>query len=328
MVDGPPAATLGDLFRERWARATGEPLAAQAATVSDIWPAEVKADLENVEIGVSRTQAPWKDFPELRQGEAATLAAIAAAKTTLYIENQYFTSPIVAEAIAQRLDEADGPEVILVSTQHSPSWFDQMTMDKTRSAFLKRLEDADRHGRFSAYSPVTRNGRIIIVHAKLAVVDDRFIRIGSSNVNNRSQGFDSECDLTLDAGADPEAAGRACVGRFRNRLIAHWLGCEERQVTRAILVQGGVSAGIEHLRDEGLDRLRPLRSRHHGAFSRFVADHHLGDPISAADSLRPWRRPAQMRHKLAAAAHRLVRAHIPAPEVWPGGSVEPGLVHE
>ncbi|MET3780400.1 hypothetical protein ABIC32_001030 [Brevundimonas sp. 1080] len=114
--------------------------------------AAVRPDLENVEIGVSRTQAPWKDFPELRQGEAATLAAIAAAKTTLYIENQYFTSPVVAEAIAQRLDEADGPEVILVSTQHSPSWFDQMTMDKTRSAFLKRLEDADRHGRFSPNS--------------------------------------------------------------------------------------------------------------------------------------------------------------------------------
>jgi hypothetical protein len=35
-----------------------------------------------------------------------------------------------------------------------------------------------------------------------------------------------------------------------------------------------------------------------------------------------------MRHKLAAAAHQLVRAHIPAPEVRPGGSVEPGLAHE
>ena len=325
MIDGPPAATLGYLFRERWARATGEMLAAPAETVSDVWPADVKPDLENVEIGVSRTQAPWKDFPELRQGEAATLAAIASAKTTLYIENQYVTSPIVAEAIAQRLDEADGPEVVLVSTRHSPSWFDQMTMDKTRSTFLKRLEDADRHGRFSAYSPVTRNGRIIIVHAKLAVVDDRFVRIGSSNVNNRSQGFDSECDLTLDAGAGPDAAGGACIGVFRNRLIAHWLGCEEMQVTQAIMAHGGISAGIEHLRDEGWDRLRPLRSRSHGAFSRFVAEHHLGDPISAADSLRPWRRPAQMRHKLAAAAHRLVRADIPGPDVPLGGSIEPGV---
>ncbi|RYF89107.1 MAG: phospholipase, partial [Caulobacteraceae bacterium] len=243
-------------------------------------------------------------------------------------ENQYFTSPLVAEAIAQRLDDADGPEVILVSTRHSPSWFDQMTMDKTRSAFLKRLEDADRHGRFRAYSPVTRNDRIIIVHAKLAVVDDRFIRVGSSNVNNRSQGFDSECDLTLDGGSITDAAGRSCVGVFRNRLIAHWLGCDETEVDQAVKAQGGIAAGIEHLRDRGLDRLRPLRSRPHGAFSRFVATHHLGDPISAADSLRPWRRPAQMRHKLAAAAHRLIRADLPAPEVPLGGPVEPGRARD
>ncbi|RZJ45973.1 MAG: phospholipase [Brevundimonas sp.] len=328
VVDGPPAASLGELFRARWARATGEALPAAAEPRPDVWPAGLTPDFETLEIGLSRTQAPWKDYPEVREGEAATLAAIASAKTTLYIENQYFTSPIVAEAIAQRLDDADGPEVILVSTRHSPSWFDQMTMDKTRSAFLKRLEDADRHGRFRAYSPVTRNDRIIIVHAKLAVVDDRFVRIGSSNVNNRSQGFDSECDLTLDGGAITDATGRSCVGVFRNRLIAHWLGCDEAEVDQAVRTQGGIAAGIEHLRDRGLDRLRPLRSRPHGAFSRFVATHHLGDPISAADSLRPWRRPAQMRHKLAAAAHRLVRADLPAPEVPLGGPVEPGLARD
>ena len=115
-----------------------------------------------------------------------------------------------------------------------------------------------------------------------------------------------------------------CVGVFRNGLIAHWLGCEEMRVAQAIMAYGGISAGIEHLRDEGFDRLRPLRSRHHGALSRFVAEHHLGDPISAADSLRPWRRPAQMRHKLAAAAHRLVRADLPAPDVPMGGPIEPG----
>lgn len=321
-VDGPPATSLGELFRERWTRATGDVIA-DAGPAPDVWPVGLESDLQNALIGLSRTQAPWRNWPEVREGEAATLAAIASARTTLYMENQYFTSPLAAEAIAQRLDEPDGPEVILVSTGHSPSWFDQMTMDKTRSAFLKRLEDADRHGRFRAYSPVTRNGRIIIVHAKLAIIDDRLIRIGSSNVNNRSQGFDTECDLTLEAGAGP--ATRPCVSEFRDRLIAHWLGCDERDVDQAVKAHGGVGGAVESLRAKGLDRLRPLQSRRHGAFSRFVATHHLGDPISAADSLRPWRRPAQMRHKLAAAAHRLDRAHIPAPEVPLGGPLEQDL---
>jgi phosphatidylserine/phosphatidylglycerophosphate/cardiolipin synthase-like enzyme len=322
MVDGPPAASLGRLFRDRWARATGDTLTEPAQPVPDVWPEPVVPDFRQVPVGLSRTQAPWKDYPELREGETATLAAIASATTTLYLENQYFASPIVAEAIAQRLEDPDGPEVVLISTRRSPSWFDQMTMDKTRSAFLRRLEDADRHRRFRAYSPVTANDKIIIGHAKLAVIDDRFVRVGSSNVNNRSEGFDSECDLTLDGSdlADPQ--GRSCVLVFRDRLVAHWLGCDEAEIERAVAGAGGLGAGIERLRAEGHTRLQPLRSREHGAFSRFVSNYHLGDPISAADSLRPWRRPAQMRHKLAAAAHRLARADVPAPEVPLGGPIE------
>jgi phosphatidylserine/phosphatidylglycerophosphate/cardiolipin synthase-like enzyme len=36
------------------------------------------------------------------------------------------------------------------------------------------------------------------------VLDDRLLRVGSSNLNNRSMGFDSECDVVLDA--DPKRA--------------------------------------------------------------------------------------------------------------------------
>ncbi|MBB5745188.1 phospholipase D-like domain-containing protein [Brevundimonas variabilis] len=313
MVDGAPAATLGALFRERWLRATGVSLPEPSTQEADVWPDHVQPDFTGVTVGLSRTQAPWKAFPERREGEAATLAAIASARTSLYLENQYFTSPLVAEALAQRLEETDGPEVVLVSTQHSPSWFDQMTMDKTRSVFLRRLEDADRHGRLRAYSPVTRDGMTIIVHAKLAIVDDRFIRLGSSNMNNRSEGFDSECDLTLDALEANDGEGQTCVAVFRSRLVSHWLGCTEEQIAQA----EGQTLGerIETLRAAGFERLRPLRSQPLGAAAKFIATYHLGDPISAADSLRPWKRRAQMRHKLAATVHRLERGRIAAPEV-------------
>ncbi|CAN5172599.1 phospholipase D-like domain-containing protein [soil metagenome] len=321
MVDGEAASALGQLFRDRWARATGDALSSATSAV-DVWPAAVEPDFRDVSVGISRTQAPWQDYPEVREGETASLAAIASATTTLYLENQYFTSPIIAEALAQRLAEAEGPEVVLVSTQHSPSWFDQMTMDKTRSAFLRKLEEADLYGRFRAYSPVTSTGTIIIVHAKLAVVDDRFIRVGSSNINNRSEGFDSECDLTLDGTGAAGPDGHSSVARFRDRLVAHWMGCSDAEVKHAMGAEGGLGVAIEALRAAGHDRLRPLRSRPHGAFSKFVATHHLGDPISAADSLRPWRRPAQMRHKLAGAVHRLRRADVPGPDVPLGGPVE------
>lgn len=313
MVDGPPAASFGALFKERWQRATGEPLPAFVPGTRDLWPGHVKPDFQNATVGIARTQAPWKAFPERREGEAATLAAIAAARRTLYFENQYFTSPIVAEALAQRLGEPEGPEVVLISTQHSPSWFDQMTMDKTRSVFLKRLEDADRFGRFRAYSPVTEDGQTIIVHAKLAIIDDRFVRLGSSNMNNRSEGFDSECDLTIDAARSGADRDKACVAVFRDRLIAHWLGCTQQAVGSA--ARPGLISGIDALIESGLHRLRPLKSQKLGGIAAFIAAYHLGDPISAADSLRPWRRKSQIRHKLALAVHRLNRADVDAPKI-------------
>ena len=137
----------------------------------------------------------------MREVEALHVASIRAAKRLIYMENQYFTSPLIAEALAARLREPDGPEVVLISTEHSPSYFDQATMDKTRFDFISHLHAADAHGRFRVYSPVTTLGRTIIVHAKLTIIDDTLLRIGSANINNRSMGFDSECDLVLETAA-------------------------------------------------------------------------------------------------------------------------------
>ena len=314
LVDGAPAASLGALFRERWERATGQTLPAPQAGAKTAWPAHVDPDLTGATVGISRTQAPWKSHEERREGEAATLAAIASARRSLYLENQYFTSPIVAEALAERLEEPDGPDVVLVSTQHSPSWFDQMTMDRTRSAFLRRLETSDLHGRLHAYSPVTASGETIIVHAKLAIVDDRYIRLGSSNMNNRSEGFDTECDLTIDAASANDGQGGACVAVFLDRLVAHWLGCDEGRVRDEVKAQGGLGRAIEALRRTGLDRLRPLHSEPLGRFATLVASFHLGDPVSAHDSLRPWKRRAVTRLKLSQARRRLAEARLPAPD--------------
>lgn len=58
---------------------------------------------------------------------------------------------------------------------------------------------ADEHDRLGIYWPVTDRGAPIYIHSKVLVVDDRLLRIGSSNFNNRSLGFDSECDVAIEA---------------------------------------------------------------------------------------------------------------------------------
>ncbi len=292
LVQGAPAQVLGELFRERWLRATGEILPAPATPAKPHWPAAIPPGLAGVNVGFSRTMAAWRGAPETAEVLALHLDSIAQATRCIYMENQYFTAPAISQALARRLAERDGPEVILIGAEHSPSYFDQVTMDRTRSRFLQRLMDADRHGRFRAYSGVTSLGRTMIVHAKLTIIDDRLLRIGSANLTNRSMGFDTECDMSFEAAGPGAARHRAEIAALRTRLAAHWLGCGEALVEDAIRQHDGLGAGLEALRLAGHTRLRPIAPQPLGPVTGLIAGYHLGDPAGPGDSWRPWRRPA------------------------------------
>jgi phosphatidylserine/phosphatidylglycerophosphate/cardiolipin synthase-like enzyme len=301
VVEGAPARALGALFRHRWARATGEILPEPPPT-KPIWPTGVVAQFKSVEVGLSRTVPPWRDDREVREVEALHLEAIRAATRCIYMENQYYTSPLIASALARRLAEPGGPEVVLIGTEHSPSYFDQMTMDGTRVKFIERLKRADKHGRFQAYSPVTTLGRIIIVHAKLTIIDDRLLRIGSANINNRSMGFDTECDMSFEATGRAGTGNRREIQRLRTRLLAHWLGCDDERMDAAIAKAGGVGKGLEALRHAGYARLRPIELPPLKPLAELVATYHVGDPCGPQDSWRPWRRRGIARN----ASHRVL----------------------
>jgi phosphatidylserine/phosphatidylglycerophosphate/cardiolipin synthase-like enzyme len=304
LVDGPPAAALGELFRDRWRRATGESLGPCEAVRAPKWPGAIKPAFNDIEVGLSRTGAAWRGYPEVRESEALHVASIRAAKTCIYMESQYFTSPVIAAELAKRLREAAGPEVVLISTEHSPSYFDQITMDRTRLSFIQTLKTADQHSRFHAYCPVTTLGRTIIVHAKLTVIDDVLLRIGSANINNRSLGFDTECDLSLEATGPTATGNRAEIIRLRNKLLAHWIGGAEALIDQAIQRTKSVGAALEDLRNAGYCRLRPIELTPLRPLAAFVAAFHLGDPVGPADSWRPWKRSKA----LAKEVRRFVRA--------------------
>jgi phosphatidylserine/phosphatidylglycerophosphate/cardiolipin synthase-like enzyme len=305
LVDGEAAANLGELFRERWRRATGETIDVCPPAPGPRWPGKIPPAFADIAAGVSRTQAAWRDYPQVRENEALHIAAIRAAKACIYMENQYFTSPLIARELAKRLAEPDGPEAVLVSTEHSPSYFDQMTMDRTRLDFIRILTQADKHDRLRVYSPVTTLGRTIIVHAKLTIVDDVLLRIGSSNINNRSLGFDTECDLSLEAASAPN---RAEILRLRNKLLAHWLGCLPEPMEAAIAEHKGVGKALEALRAGGYCRLRPLKPKPLHPLAAFIAAYHLGDPAGPEDAWRPWKRRSALRQEAARGRRDAVRA--------------------
>jgi len=293
LMEGPVAAALGELTRRRWARECGETLAPPEPTTQaarPTWPAHVKVDFTDVEIGIARTEPDWRGHEEIREVERLHLASIAAAKRLIYLENQYVTSPVYGEALAARLAEPDGPEIVLVSTAEAPSWFDRMTMDQTRSTLLERLMEADVHGRFHAYCPYTRKGvSDIIVHSKVSIIDDRLLRAGSANLNIRSAGFDTECDVALEAQDEPTRQG---IDRFRSRLLAHYLGCPTDEFEAAHRACGSLAGAIDALNVGDPRRLRPLAPTRLGPLARVIAAYHLGDPADSEDSWRPWKRRA------------------------------------
>ena len=69
----------------------------------------------------------------VREVEALYLDMIAAARHSIYIENQYFTADKVGEALAARLSEPDGPEVVVVLRELSHGWLEELTMQTLRT---------------------------------------------------------------------------------------------------------------------------------------------------------------------------------------------------
>jgi phosphatidylserine/phosphatidylglycerophosphate/cardiolipin synthase-like enzyme len=285
MVAGEAARALGDLARRRWRHATGETVDPPPDAGGDPWPHHVPAQLTDVEVGIARTAPDWKRQPMVSEIRELTLACIAEARDTIYLENQYFTSPPVTEALAARLGEPDGPQVVLISTGEAPSWFDRLTMDRARGAMILRLRAADIFGRFRAFWPMTPAGETVIVHSKTSVFDDRIARVGSANLNNRSGGFDTECELAVETD-DPHS--RMVISAFRDRLVGHFMGMTGEAVTRARAEFGGLVGAIDALNREG--RLQPIEPPKITAFGEFVAHYHLGDPQDTRDSWRPGRR--------------------------------------
>ena len=261
-VDGEAARSLGALARERWRNATGRRLkpVSPRGEEHDPWPSALEPDFSGVEIGIARTIPSRGEAPAVREVERLYLDMIAAARNTIYVENQYFTAPRIAAALEKRLAEPDGPEVVLVLRLLSHGWLEEHTMHILRTRLIERLRKSDRYGRFHVYYPHVPEleaGRCLDVHSKLMVVDDRILRVGSANLCNRSFGLDTEADIAIEARARPRVA--SVIREFRDRLLAEHLDAPLEKVQREIENSGNLHGAIAALAGDG----RSLRELDH-----------------------------------------------------------------
>lgn len=278
ILAGPVGSALADLGNERWQRATKQPLR-EVNGDGEAWPEGLKPDFEDVDVGISRTRAEYEDCEEVREIEQLYLDMIAAASRFIYFENQYFTSGRIAAAIAARLNEEDAPEFVMVMPETADGWLEQMAMDAARVKLVREIAKAKHGDRLRVYCPRTGDGDPIYVHAKTAIVDDRLIRVGSANMNNRSMGLDSECDVTIDAALPANRETGPAIRRLRESLIAEHLGVDPTEVARRFDARGSLIDTIEELRGAGRS-LEPLDLIAPGPFDDFIAENELLDPDS------------------------------------------------
>jgi len=278
MVSGAIAGALGDLARERWHTATGEKLATPAPPAAhDPWPGEITPDLTDVQAGIARTRPEFDGEEAVREVKQLLLDAVAAAEHTIYIENQYFTADSVGTALRERLAADTGPEIIVILPEQTVGWLSQNTMDVLRERLLKRLQAADRHDRLRVYCPHVPGlePQCINVHAKVLVVDDELVRIGSANFNNRSMGLDTECDLAIEACG--EARIREGIAAMRNRLLGEHLGASAAAVAQALNEQQSIIHAIAALNVSGR-RLRPFEFQVSDELDALVPESSIADP--------------------------------------------------
>jgi uncharacterized membrane protein YdjX (TVP38/TMEM64 family) len=210
-----------------------------------------------VDVGIARTLPVYGGHPEVREVEALFCDSISAAQRTIYIENQFITCMKFGEHLARVLRERPSLEAIIVAPQHYDSWIESHTMRSGRIGFFAMMQEAGVADRVRFLYPEVRADDCVcdtMIHSKVCIVDDSFLRVGSANLNNRSMGADSECDVAFVAS---NAAQERQIANVRNRLLADHCGATPREVAEAMRETGSLIRTAETLSRNG-HALRPI----------------------------------------------------------------------
>ena len=232
-----------------------------------------------------RTEPAFDGAPAITEAKQLHLDAIAAATKSIFAENQYFTSRLIADAFESRLRDAAGPEVVVVSPMTQSGWLEVSTMGVLRARVHRRLVQADTRHRYNMYCPWLGDdappaGRCLNVHSKVLVIDDELLSVGSVNLSARSMSLDTECNLAIEAKGEPRV--RAAIVALRARLLGEHLDKDPAVVAAECERSGSLIAAIESLRDQGRS-LRPLGVAPEEEWSAVLADQPMIDPEEPVD---------------------------------------------
>jgi phosphatidylserine/phosphatidylglycerophosphate/cardiolipin synthase-like enzyme len=207
-IEGPAVGDVAEHFRMRWHEVTGERL----APVSPSEPAG------SVELQIVRT-VPERIYTATPRGDfrilESYLRAIQGARRFIYLENQFLWSPEIAAALRKKLASPPSPDfriVLLLPAKPASG------NDDTRGVLGELIEEDGDDGRILACTLYARSGLLadpVYVHAKIGIVDDAWITLGSANLNEHSLFNDTEMNVVSH---DADLAARTRIRLWAEHL--------------------------------------------------------------------------------------------------------------
>ncbi|UQA59439.1 phospholipase D-like domain-containing protein [Polyangium aurulentum] len=233
-LEGPGVAHLEENFRQRWNGLVtrGAPYAEHASMVPAPVVAAESAGGSAVQV-VRTMPVPYEERGILD----VYLRAIAAARKLVYIEDQFFRSTYVSEALAEAARKNPSLAVLVVTAEGQANH--PITGSWSRACF-ERIRASLRDFELYSLRVACVDGRgkrreeEVDIHGKLLLVDDELLMVGSCNVHDRGFEYEGECNLAV---VDP-----ALVSRIRLGLFEDYLGGDRR-------LGGGIAADVALFRE-------------------------------------------------------------------------------
>ena len=266
-VRGPAATDVHHNFVQRWneaserddrggcwpdaAGAAALPFPARLSPVAGAVPVQITRTVRRGRYGDGTPAPGGPSFP-IEAGETSVaeqyLAALDAARRTIYLENQFLMAPAVLDRLEAAL--ARGVEVVCLVPGEPMDEFAAARRDPRAAAFFAQLARLGNHPRFTlaglAVSAPGGRYQDVYVHAKAAIVDDAWVTIGSTNVANRSFYGDTELNASF---WDVAEARALRVNLLREHLGADTSGLDDAS---ALARFGAVARANRERRAQGL----------------------------------------------------------------------------
>ena len=153
--------------------------------------------------------------PNIHEISDLLLTNIENARELVYLESQYLTSVAVRDALIRRFGRGDLDVVVILP--ESPNAKEDLALGDAQAQIIQSI--ADSGGSFRAYYPGRGPGPSTYVHAKVMIVDDRILTVGSANLTNRSLSLDTELCVTWELDRADEQ-----IRALRTRLLSEHTG--------------------------------------------------------------------------------------------------------